>query len=63
MRTQVAIVGAGPAGLLLGDLLRKAGIEVVFVERQSRAHVLSRIRAGGITAKDIALARKIDAIA
>jgi p-hydroxybenzoate 3-monooxygenase len=46
MRTQVAIVGAGPAGLLLGALLHKAGIDNVIVERSSAAHVLSRIRAG-----------------
>src|SRR3954469_15362928 len=46
MKTQVAIVGAGPAGLLLGHLLVQAGIDVVVVERQSRDHVLSRIRAG-----------------
>ncbi|WP_198971640.1 4-hydroxybenzoate 3-monooxygenase [Xylophilus sp. ASV27] len=46
MRTQVAIVGAGPAGLLLGQLLFKAGIDNVIVERQSGAHVLGRIRAG-----------------
>jgi p-hydroxybenzoate 3-monooxygenase len=46
MRTQVAIIGAGPAGLLLGQLLFKAGIDNVIVERQSAAHVLSRIRAG-----------------
>jgi p-hydroxybenzoate 3-monooxygenase len=46
MRTQVAIVGAGPAGLLLGQLLFRAGIDNVIVERQSGAHVLSRIRAG-----------------
>ncbi len=46
MRTQVAIVGAGPSGLLLGQLLHKAGIANVIVERQSAAHVLSRIRAG-----------------
>ena len=45
-RTQVAIVGAGPSGLLLGQLLHKAGIEAVIVERQSGEHVLSRIRAG-----------------
>ncbi|WP_396434983.1 4-hydroxybenzoate 3-monooxygenase [Limnohabitans sp.] len=45
-RTQVAIVGAGPSGLLLGQLLFKAGIDAVIVERQSPAHVLSRIRAG-----------------
>jgi p-hydroxybenzoate 3-monooxygenase len=46
MRTQVAIVGAGPAGLLLGALLNKAGIDNIIVERSSAAHVLSRIRAG-----------------
>jgi p-hydroxybenzoate 3-monooxygenase len=46
MRTQVAIVGAGPAGLLLGQLLFKAGIDNIIVERQSADYVLSRIRAG-----------------
>ena len=45
-RTQVAIVGAGPSGLLLGQLLHKAGIDAVILERQSGAHVLGRIRAG-----------------
>ena len=46
MRTQVAIVGAGPAGTLLSQLLHRAGIESVIVERQSRQYVLDRIRAG-----------------
>ena len=46
MDTQVAIVGAGPAGSLLALLLHQAGIESIVVERQSREHVLSRIRAG-----------------
>ena len=46
MKTQVAIIGAGPAGLMLGHLLRQAGIDVVILERQTAAHVLSRIRAG-----------------
>ena len=45
-RTQVAIIGAGPAGLLLGQLLHKAGIDAVIVERQSPDYVLGRIRAG-----------------
>ncbi len=45
-QTQVAIVGAGPAGLLLGHLLRQAGVEALIVERQTCAHVESRIRAG-----------------
>jgi p-hydroxybenzoate 3-monooxygenase len=46
MKTQVAIIGAGPAGLLLGHLLRAEGIDCVVVERQSGDYVLSRIRAG-----------------
>lgn len=46
MRAQVAIIGAGPAGSLLALLLHRAGIESIVVERQSRDHVLGRIRAG-----------------
>ena len=46
MRTQVAIVGAGPSGLLLGQLLHKSGIDAVVLERQTGDYVLGRIRAG-----------------
>jgi p-hydroxybenzoate 3-monooxygenase len=46
MKTQVAIVGAGPAGLLLGHLLRAEGFDCVIVERASADYVLGRIRAG-----------------
>jgi p-hydroxybenzoate 3-monooxygenase len=46
MRTQVAIIGAGPAGLLLGQILLKHGISNVILERQSADYVLGRIRAG-----------------
>ncbi|MFS8931988.1 4-hydroxybenzoate 3-monooxygenase [Cupriavidus taiwanensis] len=46
MRTQVAIIGAGPAGLLLGQLLARAGIDNVIVEQRSPEYVLGRIRAG-----------------
>ena len=46
MRTQVAIIGAGPSGLLLGQLLHNAGIDNVILERQSGDYVLGRIRAG-----------------
>jgi p-hydroxybenzoate 3-monooxygenase len=46
MKTQVAIIGAGPSGLLLGALLTKAGIANVIIERQSPGYVLGRIRAG-----------------
>lgn len=46
MRTQVAIIGAGPAGLLLGQLLHHYGIDNVILERKSGDYVLGRIRAG-----------------
>ena len=46
MRTQVAIIGAGPSGLILGALLHKAGIDNVILEQRSGDYVLSRIRAG-----------------
>ena len=46
MRTQVAIIGAGPAGLLLGQLLSTAGIDNIIIEQRSGDYVLGRIRAG-----------------
>ena len=46
MKTTVAIIGAGPAGLLLGHLLKAEGIDCVIVERQTQSYVESRIRAG-----------------
>ena len=46
MKTQVAIIGGGPSGLLLSQLLNKAGVATVVLERSSRAHVEGRIRAG-----------------
>lgn len=46
MRTQVAIIGGGPSGLLLSQILQRSGIESVVVERHTRQHVLERIRAG-----------------
>jgi p-hydroxybenzoate 3-monooxygenase len=46
LRTKVAIIGAGPAGLLLGQLLRAYGIDNIILERQSPEYVLGRIRAG-----------------
>jgi p-hydroxybenzoate 3-monooxygenase len=47
-RTQVAIIGAGPAGLLLGQLLHKAGVDNIVLERHTGEYVLERIRAGVI---------------
>jgi p-hydroxybenzoate 3-monooxygenase len=54
-RTQVAIIGAGPAGLLLGQLLHRAGIDAVILERQTPDYVLGRIRAGVLEAGTVAL--------
>ncbi len=48
MRTQVVIIGAGPAGLLLGQLLHKSGIDNIILERQTADYVLGRVRAGVI---------------
>jgi len=46
LRTQVAIIGGGPAGLLLGQLLHRYGIDNVIFERKDRDYILARIRAG-----------------
>jgi p-hydroxybenzoate 3-monooxygenase len=55
MRTEVAIIGAGPAGLLLSHLLANEGIESVILETQSREHVESRIRAGILESSTVGL--------
>jgi p-hydroxybenzoate 3-monooxygenase len=54
-RTQVLIVGAGPSGLLLGQLLHRAGIDSLIVERASATHVRQRIRAGVLEPGTVAL--------
>ena len=46
MHTQVGIIGAGPAGLLLGHLLHLKGIDSVILENRSREYVIDRVRAG-----------------
>ncbi len=58
-RTQVAIIGSGPAGLLLGALLAKAGVDAVILERKSRDYVLSRIRAGVLEQGTVDILRSI----
>jgi len=57
MKTQVAIVGGGPAGMLLSHVLQHHGIDSVVLERQSKAYVLQRIRAGVLEAGSVQLLR------
>src|SRR5438876_4032184 len=67
MRTQVGIIGAGPAGLLLAEILHRNGVESIVFERQSRDYVVARIRAGVLepTTVDVlrenGLAQRLDA--
>ena len=61
MRTQVGIVGAGPAGLTLGLLLERAGIECVILEDRSREHVERRARAGLLEQNTVDLFRDLGA--
>ncbi|MEO6278621.1 4-hydroxybenzoate 3-monooxygenase [Roseateles sp.] len=57
MKTSIAIIGAGPAGLLLSQLLHLRGVANVVLERQSRAYVLSRIRAGVLESTSVDVLR------
>jgi p-hydroxybenzoate 3-monooxygenase len=67
VRTQVGIIGAGPAGLLFSHLLHLAGIDSIVLERSSRAHIRERIRAGVVEApsarllRDVGLGSRMDA--
>lgn len=59
MRTQVAIIGAGPAGLMLGHLLRASGVDCVVIERQTPDYVLSRIRAGVLETGTVSIMERL----
>jgi len=59
MKTQVCIIGAGPAGLLLGHLLRAEGIDCVVLERRSPEYVLGRIRAGVLERVTVGLMERL----
>ncbi|MGO9683097.1 MAG: FAD-dependent monooxygenase [Beijerinckiaceae bacterium] len=55
----MAIIGGGPAGLLLSHILHRNSIDSIVLERQSRAYVLARIRAGVLEAGTVALLREV----
>ena len=59
MRTQVGIVGAGPAGLLLSHLLALGGVDSIVVETRSRAHCEARQRAGMLESTTVELLRAV----
>ncbi len=61
MRVQVAIIGAGPAGLLLGQLLHRAGVDNVILESRSQEYVLARVRAGVLESGTVALLERAGA--
>ena len=58
-RTQIGIVGAGPAGLMLGHLLHLRGIDSVIVEDRGRDHVIDRVRAGVLEQGTVDLMREV----
>ncbi|MGE4481973.1 4-hydroxybenzoate 3-monooxygenase [Acidocella sp.] len=60
MKTQIAIVGAGPAGMLLAHLLARSGIDAVVLERRDRAYVEGRVRAGVLEQITVDLLRRLD---
>jgi p-hydroxybenzoate 3-monooxygenase len=61
LRTKVAIIGAGPAGTLLGQLLHRHGIDNVILERRDRDYVLARIRAGVLEQGTVGLLEQVGA--
>ncbi|MDH5798676.1 MAG: 4-hydroxybenzoate 3-monooxygenase, partial [Paracoccaceae bacterium] len=60
MRTQVCIIGGGPSGLLLGQLLHRQGIDTIVLERKTKEYVLGRIRAGVLETGFVKLMREAD---
>jgi len=57
-RTQIAIIGSGPSGLLLGQLLNRAGIDNIIIDRVSKSYILSRVRAGVLEGSSVAMLDK-----
>jgi len=63
MRTQVVIIGSGPSGLLLGELLKGAGIETIILDRVGKDYILGRVRAGVLEEGTVGLLREAGAAA
>ncbi|HBF29215.1 4-hydroxybenzoate 3-monooxygenase [Rhizobium sp.] len=63
MRTQVVIIGSGPSGLLLGQLLHKRGIDTVIIDRVSKDYILGRVRAGVLEEGAVAMLKEAGAAA
>ena len=63
MRTQVGIIGAGPAGLFLTHLLKRTGIECVILESRSREYIEKRVRAGVLEQTTVDLMHEVGALA
>lgn len=61
MRTQVVIIGSGPSGLLLGQLLAREGVETVILDRVSKEYILGRVRAGVLEEGTVQLMEKVGA--
>ena len=61
MRTQVGIIGAGPAGLFLAHLLRRDGIDCVILESRSREYIEKRVRAGVLEQATVDLMHEVGA--
>ena len=59
LHTQVAIIGGGPSGLLLSQILMRQNIETIIIEAQSREYVLKRIRAGVLEHGSIELLKNL----
>src|SRR5512138_208888 len=57
MRRQVVVIGSGPSGLLLGQLLHGIGVDTLILERSSKEHVLARVRAGVLEEGTVGLVR------
>ena len=59
MRTQVVIIGSGPSGLLLGQLLKTIGVETIILDRVNKDYILGRVRAGVLEEGTVRLIKQV----